>query len=86
MTLWLNGKETPIAEPQEPLLQLLRRCGLTAAKEGCGEGECGACLVVVQHQGEDGRPRFTPVNACLLPAGALEGERIITVEGLAGDG
>lgn len=86
MRLWLNGKETPIHEPQEPLLQLLRRSGLTAAKEGCGEGECGACLVAVQRHGDDGRPSYTPVNACLLPAGALAGERIITVEGLAAGG
>lgn len=86
MRLWLNGKETPIQEEQEPLLQLLRRSGLTAAKEGCGEGECGACLVAVQRLGADGRPGYTPVNACLLPAGALAGERIITVEGIsAGD-
>lgn len=86
MRLWLNGKERPIQEAQEPLLQLLRRSGLTAAKEGCGEGECGACLVAVQRLGADGRPQYTPVNACLLPAGALAGERIITVEALSAGG
>ncbi len=70
----LNG--APVAVATEPLrrtLDLLRDdLGLTAAKEGCGEGECGACAVLL-----DGRL----ANACLLPAALLEGRSVLTLEG-----
>ena len=60
------------------LLDVLReQLGLTGAKEGCGEGECGACTVWL-----DGEP----VCACLVPMVQLEGREVRTVEGLAGDG
>lgn len=61
--------------PHETLLDVLRnRLGLTGPKEGCGAGECGACMVLME-----GRP----VNACLILALECEGLRIETVEGLA---
>jgi carbon-monoxide dehydrogenase small subunit len=64
--------------PGETLLHTLReRLRLTGAKEGCTEGECGACTVLV-----DGKP----VDSCILMTAALEGRRVRTVEGLSGKG
>ncbi|HIW91803.1 MAG TPA: FAD binding domain-containing protein [Candidatus Corynebacterium avicola] len=65
-------------------LDALRSHGLTACKEGCGEGECGACAIMVARpDGNDAdRTRWVPVNACLIPAAALDGQEIVTAEGL----
>ncbi|QBX56172.1 2Fe-2S iron-sulfur cluster binding domain-containing protein [Nocardioides seonyuensis] len=62
-------------------LDFLRSLGLTGAKEGCAEGECGACAVLVARPDGDGS-RWTPVNACLVPAAALDGQEVVTAEGL----
>lgn len=64
------------------LLDWLRSQGLTGAKEGCAEGECGACSVLVARPDDDGGTRWTAVNACLPPAAAFAGQEIITAEGL----
>ncbi|MGW7268843.1 (2Fe-2S)-binding protein [Streptomyces sp. NPDC054842] len=77
VTLRVNGKpHTLTVDHRSVLLDVLREdLGLTGAKKGCDHGQCGACTVLV-----GGRR----VNSCLLPAVALDGADITTVEGLAG--
>ena len=77
MRFTLNGRSVRIdAHPMTRLLDALReQCGLTGTKEGCGEGECGACTVLVDRR---------PVNACLVPLAHVSGARVTTIEGLRG--
>ena len=63
-------------------LDWLRDLGLTGAKEGCAEGECGACAVLVARPDGDDRTRWTAINACLVPAASLDGQEVVTAEGL----
>ncbi|ALU38483.1 xanthine dehydrogenase small subunit [Kocuria flava] len=80
----VNGQERSCAGsgPHTRLLDWLREGGLTGAKEGCAEGECGACAVLVARPDGPGRSRWTAVNACLPPAAAFDGQEIVTAEGL----
>jgi aerobic carbon-monoxide dehydrogenase small subunit len=79
ITCTVNGEERSVlADTRDTLLDLLRdRIGLTGTKEGCGNGNCGTCTVLV-----DG----APVNACLVLALEAPGRDILTIEGLAGEG
>jgi carbon-monoxide dehydrogenase small subunit len=79
MTAWrfaVNGEEVEVEAPgMRRLLDVLREdIGLTGTKEGCGEGECGACTVLL-----DG----APVDSCLVPVCQVGGARVATVEALA---
>jgi xanthine dehydrogenase small subunit len=80
----VNGRDTRLSgvPVHTTLLDWLRECGLTGAKEGCAEGECGACSVLVARPGIDSPTEWTAINACLLPAASLDGQEIITSEGL----
>ena len=74
-TLNVNGRAYPVAiEPGRNLLSVLRsEVGLTGAKEGCDDSECGACMVLLDGQ---------PVNSCSYLALQADGREIVTIEGL----
>ncbi|HNS97810.1 MAG TPA: (2Fe-2S)-binding protein [Polyangiaceae bacterium] len=76
--LTVNGsKQNVQASPLARLIDVLReKLRLTGTKEGCGEGECGTCTVLL-----DGEP----VNACLVPFGQCEGRHVVTIEGLVNE-
>jgi len=75
----VNGKRYPVHyDPETPLLYVLRdELGLTGTKYGCGEGQCGACTVLI-----GGAPR----RSCQIPASAAAGKSITTIEGLEKEG
>jgi xanthine dehydrogenase small subunit len=82
--LRLNGRAVPLAgsDPSESLLRWLNRRRLTGTKEGCADGDCGACTVAVVDT-TGAAPRFRAVNSCLVPLGVMPGREVVTVEALA---
>ncbi|MCB1567644.1 MAG: FAD binding domain-containing protein [Xanthomonadales bacterium] len=70
-------------EPTQSLLRWLRTRGLSGTKEGCGDGDCGACTVVWLECDQPGASQLVAVNSCLLPMGALPGREVLTVEAVA---
>jgi aerobic-type carbon monoxide dehydrogenase small subunit (CoxS/CutS family) len=76
MRFRVNGKEREATtDPERPLLEVLREdLGLTGVKYGCGEGQCGACSVLLEGK---------RVFSCRLPVSRAEGKSVVTIEGLA---
>jgi aerobic-type carbon monoxide dehydrogenase small subunit (CoxS/CutS family) len=76
MRFRVNGKEREATtDPERPLLEVLREdLGLTGVKYGCGEGQCGACSVLLEGK---------RVFSCRIPASRAEGKSVVTIEGLA---
>ena len=83
-TIKVNGADLAIdgVPVHTTVLDWLRDRGLTGAKEGCAEGECGACSVLVARPGIEQPTDWIAINACLIPVGSLDGQEIITSEGL----
>ncbi len=84
MALFLDGQTVGVTgvSPSVTLLEYLRNTARTATKEGCAEGDCGACTVAVR--GEDGV--YRAVNSCLVPLGAVSNQEVVTAAGLAQGG
>src|SRR5436190_11932749 len=83
----LNGRRISVSEcsPNLTLLDYLRRNGLTGSKEGCAEGDCGACSVCIVECNSSGEPVYRAINSCLVPVCLVAGRELITVEGVARD-
>ncbi len=86
--LVVNGRARELGEVggHVTLLEWLRADGLTGCKEGCAEGECGACAVLVARPDGTDRTRWVAINACLVPAAAFDQQEVLTAEGLGRPG
>lgn len=80
----VNGQRRSLdgAGSHTTALDWLRGTGLTGSKEGCAEGECGACAIMVAQPDGFGGTAWTAVNSCLVPVAALDGGEVVTSEGL----
>ncbi|QCO16237.1 xanthine dehydrogenase small subunit [Azospirillum brasilense] len=83
----LGGRVVEVrdADPTTTVLNWLRANGRPGSKEGCAEGDCGACTVVLGDLTTDGRVRYRAVNACILFLPMIDGKLLLTVEDLAGE-
>jgi xanthine dehydrogenase small subunit len=84
-TFTLNGATSRVKDiaPTTTLLHYLRQNGYVGTKEGCGDGDCGACTVTIIGKDSHGQPQYQAVNSCLVPIGAIAGREVITAEGIA---
>src|ERR1700749_1882213 len=84
----VNGRSRDLgpAGGHVTLLEWLRAGGWTGTKEGCAEGECGACAVLVAPADGGGGTRWVAINACLVPAAAFDQQEVVTAEGLGQPG
>ncbi len=82
----LNGKQVKVGDisPTMTVLEWLRQTGFTGTKEGCAEGDCGACTIGLLDQGPDG-PTWRAICSCIMLVPQAFGRQIVTVEGLASD-
>jgi len=80
----LNGRSVRVADvsPNTTLLEFLRASGLTGSKEGCAEGDCGACSVAMVERDVTGKPAWRAVNSCLMPVCLVAGREVVSVEGV----
>ncbi len=83
----LNGQAVRVdsVSPNLTLLEWLRGAGLTGSKEGCAEGDCGACSVAIVDRDARGKRCYRSINSCLVPLPLMAGRDIITVEGVASE-
>lgn len=81
----LNGDRVTLenVSPSLTLLQYLQQTRRTGTKEGCGDGDCGACTVAIIGRSPTGAPTYQATNSCLIPLGAIAGREVVTVEGIA---
>src|SRR5690625_4760189 len=81
----INGRDASVAAAgaHTTALNFLRAQGYTSVKEGCAEGECGACAIMVSRPDGNGGTRWTAINSCLLPAAALTGQEVYSAEGFS---
>lgn len=83
-TLTVNGREVALGEldPHTTVLEFLRARGLIGSKEGCAEGECGACAVALLKADGNGGSRYVAINSCLTLVGSIAGGELVSVEGV----
>ena len=81
----LNGHPVRLegCSPNTTLLTFLRARGHTGSKEGCAEGDCGACSVAVLERDAHGQATWRAINSCLMPMALVAGREVVTVEGVA---
>jgi xanthine dehydrogenase small subunit len=82
--IMINGRTTRLDDVPVWItaLDFLREQGLTGCKEGCAEGECGACSVLIARPGVAAATEWVAINACLVPVATLDGQEVVTAEGL----